>query len=72
MSIKCKKCSVIVVDKSQKPFGDYFLCHCYGIKRNFSELDHWNDKICLECAIETKCCQTCGKKLTKFERKYKI
>jgi hypothetical protein len=61
--MQCETCQQKAIDETKKPFGDYFLCSCYG-KRKLTgfgpELHHWADKMCEYCADEKKCCRTCG------------
>ena len=61
---QCEKCVRTTPDESKKPFGDYFLCECYGTRRlaGFGpELEHWADALCSYCSKEQQRCRTCGK-----------
>ena len=60
---QCRPCAFQPIDEFLKPFGDYFLCSCYGKRELIGfgpELEHWNDKYCTYCAEEKNCCRTCG------------
>lgn len=60
---QCNICEKKEIDESCKPFGDYFLCGCYGKRKTLGfgpELEHWNDLICELCSKEQKLCRTCG------------
>ena len=63
--MQCDKCRKQegLINESNKPPYDYFLCECYGIRKcsGFGpELDHWNDQMCFHCSLETNRCKTCG------------
>ncbi len=53
---QCHECESKIPDDANKPFGDYFMCSfCYGKRKGYGfgpELDHWNDKMCLKCAMK--------------------
>jgi hypothetical protein len=66
---QCAKCENRVVDEQKKPFGDYFFCRCSAhrtVPQEFiedTELRHWDDRMCVDCAKETDRCRTCGQDL---------
>ena len=67
-SDQCKECCLQeeYMKRWKKPFGDYFVCSCYGTRnmgyriRRLTELENWFDVMCSDCSKEKQCCRTCG------------